>query len=213
MRKEARLNLIFFGILLVLLAPGFIILMRKKLSGSSEPNYMPDPIPHAVGYVQPAPVPPGLPRVEPPEARQWTTKLVHERVSPTASVLTVRDNVAIVSDAFRTQALCFVGGEPESRLLLMLWDDRVVASGSNPRIEVRFNGVQQQIEASNVDSVPVPKDVRHALQRVGYVDPPEKVWIIAFKFASFPAQAMPDRIILGVTEPRGTVTTETITLK
>lgn len=207
MRKEARLNLIFFGILLVLLAPGFLILMRKKLSGTDEPNYLPDPIPHSTAYNQPLPVPPGLPRNEPPEATEWVNSLVREHVSPTARMLRTGTNQPVVSDAFRTQAIHVHHDGAAGRVVLLVWDER---PSLEPRVQVEVGAEPAGTSESKRTMIDVPKKVRHALQRVGYVDPPEKVWLVDLGFT---ASAMPERITVTTTDRNEKMTSETITLK
>ncbi|MBC7783096.1 MAG: hypothetical protein H7144_04585, partial [Burkholderiales bacterium] len=76
MTRELRANLIFVCILIVLVTPGFVILIKKRLASETGPNDLPHPVPHAVAYIQPPPVPPGLARVEPALVRGWITRLL-----------------------------------------------------------------------------------------------------------------------------------------
>ncbi len=182
MTREARANLIFAIILVALITPGFIILMRKKLSGPSDPNYLPTALPHAAAYMQPPPVPPSVPRVEPAEVRQWLTTLLHDRVSPTASVTRGRDGSGpAISDHFRTQLILNesnTAAEP-LKLHLIVWDKNFTADGLKIIVS---DGKRQLLLGLDAppDWIDVPKDIRHVLQRVGYIDPPTRIaWLAA----------------------------------
>ncbi len=181
MTREARANLIFGIILFVLMAPGFVLLMRKKLSGSSEPNYMPQAPPHAAAYMQPPPVPPSVPRVEPAEVKQWLTNLLHDRVSPTASVTRGRDGSGpAISDRFTTQLLLSESpaGQP-LKLHLLFWDTQFNPDGLTVSVSDEKQTLPLTVETP-VTWVDVPKDIRRTLQHVGYIDPPTKIaWVTA----------------------------------
>ncbi len=176
MTREKRANLLFISILLVLLIPGFVILMRKKLNGGSDPNYMPQPLPHAAAYMQPPPIPPTVPRVEPAEVLQWVTNLLHERVAPDVSVL--RNDAGtgpVIGDRFTTQVVYVTPATNEQiGVYLLVWDPRPIDSP----ITFTIDGKAPKLPVTTAKPVDVPKNIRHILQRVGYIDPPQRVaWV------------------------------------
>lgn len=179
MRKEVKLNLLFIGILIVLMAPGIVIVMRKKLSGSSKPSYLPHDVPMSVAYNQPPPVPPRLPRVEPSEARQWVTQLLQERVGPNALLSRSEGGAApVMGDAFVTQLLTVAPRESGWTVCVMLWTERQDVSERNPTLTLISSTGRPIVEHVSVERLDVPKLVRHSLQKVGYIRPPEKVWLL-----------------------------------
>lgn len=171
MRKESRANIIFFLVLLVLILPGFVILMRKKLAGPTDPAHLPTLIPHQAAYIQPEPVPPRAPRIEPPAVRAWVTRELHDRVDPNATV--ARDSTgtgAVVSDRFATQLV----HASDRQIVLLVWsadsDPLTVTIGTS-------SGEESNLELTRT-WIDVPKNIRHALQNVGYTDPPERIaWV------------------------------------
>lgn len=180
MRKESRANVIFFLVLLVLIAPGFVILMRKKLSGPTDPAHLPTMIPHQAAYIQPDPIPPRAPRVEPAAVRSWVTQQLHDRVDPNASV--VRDQTGagpLVGDKFVTQIVHRVGGQ----LVLLIWRAEIEPLSFETKVDGASLGVP------SVEWVDVPKDVRHSLQKVGYTDPPERIAWVEVPLTAVPANA------------------------
>lgn len=184
MRRELKANLIFFGILIPLLVPGFIILMNKKLSGTTEPNYMPEALPSSVAYMQPPPIPPGLPRLEPPKVRQWVNELMTTRVPATAGSMRTQEGGPVMGDAARTQLL-WTG--PRG-IALLVWDKRDL---SEKTTTVNVIGESTMTSQSvGLHRIEVPRiEVRRPLQSVGYVNPP---FTVSFVMAYFNAD-LPDR--------------------
>lgn len=173
MQKESRANLIFFSILVILIAPGFVILMKKKLSGSSEPAHLPPLVPHEAAYIQPEPIPPRAPRIEPPEVRAWVTKLLHDRINPTLSL--VRDpntDSPIVGNRFTTQ-LVYVN---QDKLAFLIWSTHVTS------VNVSADGLNV-LSTDPVAWIEVPTHIRHSLQKVGYINPPERIAWLEVKFS------------------------------
>ncbi|HEX8342320.1 MAG TPA: hypothetical protein VF624_15560, partial [Tepidisphaeraceae bacterium] len=119
MSRELRLNLIFLVILLMLMAPGFYILMRKRLADTDRRADLPHPPPHSVAYVQPGPVPPHLPRVEPSAAKVWVSRLVRDRFG--AEMFRAEGNVPCISGDHRAQLTYFAADAGRLRLQLLLW--------------------------------------------------------------------------------------------
>ncbi len=214
MSKELRANLIFLIILLVLIAPGFIILIRKKLAGSDQPNYMPDPVPHAAAFNQPPPVPPKVDRVEPTIVRAWVSNQVQERFDPKAALLRSADGTApVMGDRYITQAAMISRSDAGNvRVALLVWDAAASVSKAPAKMSIVTPAGSMAADATDAFSVDVPKDVRHALQSVGFIDPPEKVLWVSGLFVTAPAGDVRS-IALTLTGPESKSTTETITLR
>ncbi|HEY0008741.1 MAG TPA: hypothetical protein VGB55_08465 [Tepidisphaeraceae bacterium] len=210
MRREPKANLIFLLILIPLLVPGFVILMNKKLSGTTEPNYMPEALPSSSAYIQPPPVPPSVPRVEPPRVRQWVGDLLRERAGAEAILARgPKGQGPAVGELFRTQLLHITDKSPRT-IRVMVWDDLPLTE-RNPMI--RLNAGEGEITASsqNLEKIDVPRDIRRALQSVGYVNPPQHVWLAS---AEFPVDAGTKikSIVLGSQGRDGANRDETITI-
>jgi hypothetical protein len=199
-------------ILIALIAPGAYILLSKKLRGTSEPNYMPDPRHTTAAFNQPLPVPPGLPRVEPPEVRLWVSNLLQDRIHPKAAIPRDAERSPIMSDTFRTQFLQWVPAtEKSATVWLMVWDDRASITASQPTIQI-YQPAAATASSRNVSQIDVTQTVRDALQRVGYVNPPTRVWLIEANYESTPTAPSPSRIELIYSDAAGRATVETITL-
>lgn len=142
--------------------------MNKKLSGSSDPAHLPPLIPHEAAYIQPEPIPPRAPRVEPPEVRSWVTKLIHDRIDPTSRML--RDlfsDLPIVGDRFTTQ-LIYMNQE---KLVFLIWSTEVTS------VKISVDG-SSVLVSEPVTWIEVPTHIRHVLQKVGYIDPPQRIaWV------------------------------------
>lgn len=174
MRKEVKLNLLFFGLLIPLMAPGFVILIKKKLNDPTKPSFGRESVPVSSAYNQPPPVNPRLPRVEPSEARQWVTQLVQDRLGTSTTLVRISNGSAPpMGDAFCTQLLTTTPS-----LCLLLWTAREDVSASNPQVTLIAGDQRSTLAEVNAERVDVPKTVRHALQKVGYLDPPERVWLL-----------------------------------
>ncbi|MGC4032663.1 MAG: hypothetical protein QM754_13215 [Tepidisphaeraceae bacterium] len=186
MTRENRVNVIFLSVLALLMAPGFVILMSRKLSGGGgKSNARPDPVASAISYMQPLPAPP-VPRAEPRRIRDWVAGMIHERLGQDAR--TVRqdaspDSLPVVSDRFVTQFAGFTktaGGK--TRLWLIVWEDAPDLHANPPMIEAGgFTATARPPEI-----VDMPIEMRHSLQDTGWVDPPPR---IAWLNADLPAEA------------------------
>jgi hypothetical protein len=210
MTREQRANLIFVSVLILLIAPGAYILLSKKLRGTSDPNFMPDPVSVSAAYNQPLPVQPGLPRVEPPEARQWIGNLLKDRIDPETSVLRDPSGGPVVTDSFRTQVAQLSRHDTLASAWLVVWDDRNDLTASQPAIVVYQGPARYQSSGRNLERLDVPVTVRHALQKVGYLDPPKRIWLVQADFDA--AAAKPDRIELIYADADGKTSMETATL-
>jgi hypothetical protein len=200
MTKEGRFNLIFFSVLLVLMLPGFLILMSRKLGGTSDPNYMPNPLQHVAAYMQPPPIPPTVPRTEPQAVRDWVTKLLHDRVDSEASLARSMDGGPAIGDRFRSQVVHVQSADPSRyRVVVLIWSSKVRQDGQDaPTVRVEGLDLKHAIPPM-AEAIDVPKDIRRALQKVGYIDPPLRVAWIDTMFVLSGAETLPKAVIVDAT--------------
>ncbi|HEX8323012.1 MAG TPA: hypothetical protein VF595_03785 [Tepidisphaeraceae bacterium] len=183
MTRELRANLIFFVCLVLFVSPGFLILMSRKLNGRDRPNDLPDPVPSAIAYVQPPPVPP-LPRIEPKPVRDWVRQLLQDRQGSDARMMRDADK-AVVSDRFVTQLVSIAPAENgATRVALLIWDERSELATEQLRLTAEVGGRTIDAVVARTEPIDVTRRVRHALQDVGYVRPPEKVWWLSATLAT-----------------------------
>lgn len=193
MTREARANLIFVVCLVVLSTPGFLILMSRKLGGSTKPNDLPAPVPMETAYVQPPPAPPRLPRVEPPATRAWVQKLLSSRHGPDVPMVRAGGQ-PVTSDRFVTQLVGLsTGTDGAWEVALLIWDDRGEVATEAIDVSSQSAGRTTPGVIRQTEAVDVPRDVRRSLQDLGYARPPEKVWWIE---AALPAGSRPTTITL-----------------
>ncbi len=144
------------------MAPGAVILFRKKLEPTSRRMYMPDPVISSTAWCDPIP-PESLKRIIPAKSAAWfagETQRVFGVASP--SGWTASDRPEPVMSNRRWFQLI---SSDATHVCIAIWDDRATAENLHPD-----SGTVLKAEL-----VPVPKDVRHDLQDVGFVLPPERV--------------------------------------
>lgn len=200
MTKEGRLNLIFFAVLLLLMLPGFLILMSRKLNGPADPNYMPNPLQHVAAYMQPPPIPPTVPRTEPQEVRDWVTQLLHDRIDPKATMARSAEDGPAIGDQFRSQVV-YAHRESRTsyRVAVLIWSRDVLLDGPNaPRLKLDVLDMQNQT-TSSAEAIDVPKAIRRALQKIGYIDPPLRVVWVDATFSLSNSDPTPHAVIVDAT--------------
>lgn len=176
MSRELKANLVFIIALLIVAAPGVFIMMRKRMEQSSHGNggdFMRSVVPSSVAFNQPPPYRPNLPKYEPPVARAWVETEIRKTLPADARVIRARDGTPIMSDNSRLQLLSINTRTAH----LLLWD--------NPAQLPQLTPTPTSVEMKKLI---VPKDVRHALQNVGYVNPPEEIRELT---CTFPTDASP----------------------
>lgn len=201
MQKESKANLIFVVVLIITMVPGVTMLIRRKLNGDRTTSALPDPVPYALAYNQPPPTPPGLQRMEPPFVRDWVSGIVRDKIGPDVRLLTV-SNQPVVSDGYFTQAVALVpSADGGSDLWLLIWRDAPPPSDTDPQVTApaRDNAVASAVSLQPID---IPPDVRHALQSVGYIDPPPRTWLGRWHFAASAAPLGELKLLHSVGQPR-----------
>ncbi|MGN6726715.1 MAG: hypothetical protein ACTHLZ_12400 [Tepidisphaeraceae bacterium] len=205
MTREIKANLIFLAALIVLVSPGFYILMKKRLNGPSKPIFMADPVPVTAAYNQPPPVPPTLPRIEPKLAKSWIVETLQADAGASARLMRTSDDEAagpVMGDRFITQGIAQQTTPAGTTIRLLAWDARTQSVG-DARVQGSLNGKPVDGGATEVRQLDVPVYVRHTLQDAGFIDPPTKVGWIICKFSG-PV----DRLEIGLPGRK----TETMTL-
>lgn len=200
MTREARANLIFVGILVLLCAPGFFMLMKKRLSGGGNSNSQPVPALYSAAYNQPPPFDPRLPRIEPATVRDWVRGLLQARQG--TGVRVARDGGApdagpVISDRFVTQ-LAGISANTDGTLALSLlrWVDSGEQTTESPKVTADLGGRSVELIVNRMDPIEVPPNVRHALQSVGYITPPLRVWWLACTVPTLPGDPTPRSVTL-----------------
>ena len=200
MKKESKANLIFVSLLVCSMIPGIFMLVRKKLNGDMTSAALPDPVPFAVAYNQPPPFPPSLPRREPPVVREWVARLTQEKVGIDVSLMRSATGGPVVSDGYLTQSIAVDGGLPTGhggsiKLWLLIWRESPAITASDPVLSP-VSYPENAARVISLEQLPVPKDVRHALQGVGYIDPPQKIWLGCYElqYSDVPGAGMLNQI-------------------
>ena len=199
MTREVKANLIFLVALVVLVSPGFFILMKKRLNGPNKPIFMADPVPTVAAYNQPPPVPPALPRVEPATVRAWVTQILQNDAGPSAILMRTSDDPAagpVMGSHYVTQGLSADQSNGALTVRLLAWD---ADSLSAPQVDIKGIAAEGSITAEilKVQSIDVPVDVRHHLQDVSFIDPPQTVSLIVCRIKSKSPDAI-DRLMIGL---------------
>ena len=181
MTRETRLNLIVLAIVLAVLAPGGVILFRKKLQPTLKPMAAPHAVQREHAYLSPLEAPPGVKRVEPANTARWIEGVVRERIGDPRALADAgrtimrpvdRDGLPLVSEK---KTFAVVAAEPlesDVRVWLMLWDREPVRdetwSVKTPDEEPRFRIVATV-------PIEVPELVREELGETGVLRPPHEV--------------------------------------
>ena len=63
MTRETRNNLVFLVVVVAMLAPGAVILFKKKMQPTLKPMHLPHAVQRQVAYLSPLETPPGKQRV------------------------------------------------------------------------------------------------------------------------------------------------------
>jgi hypothetical protein len=204
MKREVRNNLIFLGVLLVLMAPGAVILFNKKSTPGERPIGSPDPVRQTTAYMDPYP-PETTERLAPVKTLQWIggvategfpgNRLTRPTESPAVNAPSQASrgsgNVGSASPFERamvgsTQAQVMSRGRwfqviarGGGLVRVIIWDQD--ADPAKGRLAALADGEDSEIVATT--RKPLPKDIRHDLQSVGFVLPPEWITIIDLRAA------------------------------
>lgn len=172
MDRETRWNLWFLIILVILLTPGAVMLVRKKIDPAAKPMYLPDAMPRQAAYNDAIQTNPRVERALPPQTVQWVQTLAQQHwprvktVGPVTlhgGVISIRRYFEVVTSAVDDQGIL--------RLGVVTWDPAM--TGQPSALQFAVDG--QALKISVFNSHAVPKEVRKELQGLRFVDPPVKV--------------------------------------
>ncbi len=175
MDRETRYNLWFLIVIVIVLAPGAVLLVRKKLDPAAKPMYLPDAMPRQAAYNDAMQTNPRLERAVPPLTGQWVAALAQQHwprvkmVGPVQwheGVISTRRYFEVVASAVDAQGVL--------RLGIVTWDTAMTGQPS----ALRFAVDGQAMKVSVFNTYALPKDVRKELQGFRFVNPPLKVgWL------------------------------------
>lgn len=176
MNRETRANLIFLVVLLVLMIPGMVIVIRKKLQPGGRAMAMPDAIPHEAAYIDYVMQKPGIRRVTPPTTSAWVIQIATRRWKGAAGEKLTEKQIlrgqGSEKHGFEVVALTHRGGSDEvDRAGVVAWDPDL---SINPMV-AKFSTNGRALKIMAFDQVGIPPEVRHELQAVGFVNPPRLV--------------------------------------
>jgi hypothetical protein len=161
MTKEAKSNFIVLAVIVAIMLPGAVILFRKKLEPTARRMYMPDPVISSTAWCDPIP-PEGLKRIVPAKSAAWFAGEARRAYGVVEPAGWAGDRPDPVMSTGRWVQMISVEGD---LVRVAIWDER--ATGAN------LTAAGGEVVRS--EAVPMPKDVRHDLQDVGFVLPPERV--------------------------------------
>jgi hypothetical protein len=185
MTKETRSNLIFLAIVIVVLLPGAILLVRKKMSPDARRADLPDPVPRTVTFMDPQPLPPGMRRVAPPKTTQWFATLVREKVGNQAvTELIDSDGLPLMSDDKTFQLAAVREESGATRIWLASWDPTDADFFRGARWTLATNERVTEGVGKAFEQIEIPDRVRDELGENGLLKPPKS---LAWREIEFPA--------------------------
>lgn len=201
MKREHKINVVFAIVLLALVAPGGVILFRKKSQVGERPIGSPDPVRKTTAYMDPYPAE-SFDRLAPILTLQWVGGLAMSD-TPTDAVRVTRATTQPVVTGPREQRVRLSvgeaifygetpGGSPEAQVMSDGRRFQVVARGAGGdgwlRAIIWDANVDEAAITATIDGRParvlsarrviMPKTVRHELQEAGYVLPPDNVTVV-----------------------------------
>lgn len=202
MARETRINLIFLAVLLALLAPGALILVRKKMQPGAKPILgEPDVRRESVPYMLTWPQPPGMKRSVPPRTAAWVRETARSLGVPSAGPATrpAGDGQAEVVVS-RQRWFELLGAAPSGdgtmRAWLLAWEPPPGVVGPTMAVAAESGGQRRDGRVVSSQAVPLPPEVRKELQEAGYIRPPPAVTFIEVE-APVPAAGSAWKLTLG----------------
>ena len=170
MRREARNNLIFIIVLLILVTPGLVMLVRKKLrQPPSDQMGFSSPVRLAIPYIDPLPKSTQYRLINPPVLHQWVQGLAANRWTQQPTVSRQRS----------FQLIDFSGDQA----VILIWDPRLKISSATFFIDGK------PVAPAQVDSLSLPPAVISELRQLGYLAPPTEIAKVVFTLPPTPSPA------------------------
>lgn len=186
MTREARANLIFLAIFLVVSIPGAIILVRKKMDPLSRPMWIPDGRLTRLVYIDPTDAPPTMPRMAPAITSAWVADEARARFGITiVPMLLMEDGstTPVISDSRYFQLLGTKRIGSSFTIHLLVWN--LPRGSGTPDVSITrlLNPTDQSSRMPvpfTIQPAQIPADVKRDLQDSGFPKPPQHVlWMEA----------------------------------
>ncbi|MCX5659452.1 MAG: hypothetical protein NTW19_06980 [Planctomycetota bacterium] len=203
MNRETRANLIFISLLLAVMIPPAYITIKKKLDPDARRMGAPDVVPHQAAYIDYNMQRPGIERIAPPKTCAWVAELADKRwrgasgdsIHPEQR----REGLPSEKHTFEVAAV-EATGEGVKRIGLIAWDPEM---SINPTY-CKFMVGENPMKVTSFDQIGIPPDVRHELQKFGFVNPPKLVgWYELGPEAAGVAAVRGDSLRVVFITPRG----------
>lgn len=186
MQKETKSNLIFLIVLLIILAPGAFILVKKKLDPNSRRMGGPDPVRKATAYIDPFDVPEDFRRLVPPAAEEWVATLMPTQVGRTPTTVPTDHGGPAVSERKMFEVLSVSRNSLGIQASVLVWN---LPNNKQPTLVKAKAAIGKQVlDATNVKIVKlqIPKPVQDELRTAGFIRPPSQAAIVTAQFSDLP---------------------------
>lgn len=193
MKSETRANWIFLTVFMLLMGPGLIILSVKAYKkGAAGMN---PPAPQTVSaYNNPTPQNPMLPRVAPPQTREFVETVAQRMLklqpgmtrSPDAA-----DGNPIISERRWLELMAAGPNEDHFNIAIFAWNSSLAPLPGLYEFTAFRNGQSTKAGMVAYEQQNLPIDIRSELQAYSYILPPDSVmWIILQVPGSEPVDAI-----------------------
>lgn len=169
MQRETRINLIFLALFIALIAPGAVILVRKKLQPSASRMDMPDPVRRQLPYMAPQATPPEVIRFIPPRTSVWLHEVIRRRTG--LGTMLLRERQPVMSSDRRLQLVGVASHQTGTQAHLLVWTPQLL--DSRPKVSV--DGQPLGSEQVSTAREPIPEEIRREWVSMGFVKPPGEV--------------------------------------
>lgn len=199
MERESRRNLIFLVILLVLLAPGAVILFTKKLKTGEGILQKPESGLYQAAFVDPLPQASNIVRVAPKKTRLWTAEVTSDRKPADLFTIAQPDGsrIPLVTENRSVQVAQVQVEGRRLKMVLLLWDPSITnVTARNFQCVLTIKKYPKtflQEKVISLEPVEVPLEIYHDLQDVGYVLPPRLIHraVVQWDLPDSPGSTMP----------------------
>ncbi len=191
MKRDARANLIFLGVLLALVLPGGIILFKRKVDPAAPPLFMPDFVRRRLPYMASQMSPEtAVTRYVPELTGQWVETINRERGGGAEVLLDGRR--AIISDDRLIQVISIKQGAAGGTAVgLLVWDIAHDGDPSHYGITASVGGKEFAGTLAKSERVAMPLPVKKELMYSGVIEPPATVTWLCVEFEGAIQRAAP----------------------
>lgn len=183
MTKEAKFNLVFLVVLLLVSLPGLVILIKKKLDPEARRMSEAPYVRRTEAYNNPLAASTSSRRVVPPLTARWVESLATERLgaAPLRYMAAGGREEPVMSEGRRFELLGIRQAPEGTTLIVLAW------LGELGRREVEQFEAQAEslgaLQSVEVDQIDVPHEVIEELKDEGYIVPPAQVGLLWLRFA------------------------------